>query len=246
MNRVLSRVDVMVDSYHGRTYVAYLDISGFAEMMKDEDSAARILSRFYNTTYEFCQSSGRFGPGLSIVIASDSAIAFTRNRNAQDRLHGLLKLLKFVKSMNRSFIDSDSEPFTTICSIAYGQFVYENRSELDDLRKNYVFGSPYLKAVLDQKKGKPKLKPGDCRLLPPQPRLSGSSHMDTIPFIIKRGKWRYFYWMLEKPEDHSLFNIDYSEAYKNREKDDYRGVIQVLKKYTKQSSNKQRHLRQQH
>lgn len=227
----------MVDSYFGKTFVAYLDISGFSEKMIDEKSAWNVLDKFYSTIYRFCEKHLDSVPRMSVILGSDEAIVFTRNEKPSDEEDGLLSILRFIKSVNVSFIDSGEGSFATTCSIAYGRFQFQNRSELDDLRKNFFFGSPYVSAVLDQKRGKPKIKPGDCGLLFRRSYLSNKTQRDITPFIIRRGKRNYFYWMLDDPDDHRSFDADYSEAYSKRKKDNYRGIIQVLRKYAGHSPN---------
>lgn len=128
-------------------------------MMKDERSAWRVLDKFYQTIYQFCEINKHSNTRMSVILGPDEAIAFARNERTREELEGLLAVLRFIRSVNRSFIDLGADSFTTTCSIAYGRFNYQNRSEVDDLRKNFVFGSPYVKAVLDQKKGVPKIKP---------------------------------------------------------------------------------------
>ena len=228
----------MVSSYHGETYVAYIDISGFAEIAGDLRSAQRVLNEFYNAIFEFCENHTRTSPRISIIVASDCAILFTRNRTADDRLNGLSLILDFIKNVNRRFITSShSQPFMTTCSIAYGRFDYEDRVEFADLRKNYLFGRPYLDVVLDQKKGKPKIRAGECRLLRGKmPQIGRHRSEPLFSFVLKRGNRHYFYWMLNSREHQSSFNRDYQIAYKSRKRDNYSKVIKVLQKYIDQGA----------
>jgi len=209
-------------------------------MMKDERSAWRVLDKFYQTIYQFCEISKHSNPRMSVILGSDEAIAFARNERTREESEGLLAVLRFIRSVNRSFIDLGADSFTTTCSIAYGRFNYQNRSEVDDLRKNFIFGSPYVKTVLDQKKGVPKIKPGDCRLLFRRPIFSKKARENLISFICRRGKRNYFYWMLNDPNEQRNFNAEYLRAYSNRKKDNYRGIIEVLRKYAIHSRKKAR------
>lgn len=228
----------MVDDYHGKTYVAYLDISGFTEMMKDLESAKDVLNVFYTTIFDYCQTQKAGSTRISMIAASDCCILFTRNSTMDDRSTGLSTILNFVRGVNRSYILTDrSQPFMTTCSVAYGQFDYEDRRECADLRKNYLFGSPYLKVVLDQNQGNPKIRASECRLLTrTMPNLRGFQDESLSPLILKRGTRYYFYWILTAPDDQSDFDRDYTNAYKNRKKDKYSGVIQVLQSYVKRSA----------
>ena len=152
-------------------------------MMKDEQSAWRVLDKFYQTIYQYCENHTHSNPKMNVILGSDEAIAFARNERIIEKSEGLFAVLSFIRSVNRSFIDLGTDSFTTTCSIAYGQFNYQNRSEVDDLRKNFIFGSPYVKTVLDQKKGVPKIKPGDCRLLFRRPTFLKNARENIIPFI---------------------------------------------------------------
>lgn len=223
----------MVDSFHGKTYVAYLDISGFAQMMEDLDAARDVLNNFYATIFDFCEYSVSTSPRISMIVASDCAVLFTRNQTRRDRFDGLLAMFNFVKHVNRQFIGGNrSQPFMTTCSVAYGTFDYEDRPEFADLRKNYVFGRPYLGVVLDQRKGKPKIRPGECRLLPKSvPRVGRFQKDPLFSFVLKRSNRRYFYWMLNNRDHQKIFDRDYAEAYKLRKQDNYSGVIHVLQSY---------------
>lgn len=138
--------------------------------------------------------------------------------------------------MNRRFItSSNSQPFMTTCSIAYGQFDYEDRIEFPDLRKNFLFGRPYIDVVLDQKKGKPKIRAGECRLLRRKmPQTRKRRNDPLFSFVLKRGDRRYFYWMLNNSEHQHSFDRDYRIAHKSRKRDNYSKVIKVLKKYIDQ------------
>ena len=222
----------MVSSHHGKSYVAYLDVSGFGEMMEDLGSARRVLNEFYATIFNLCTNANT-SPRISVLVASDSAVIFTRNQNRADLVNGLSSMLGFVKQVNRRFISgSRSQPFMTTCSIAYGEFDYEDRPEADDMRKNYIFGRPYVNAVLDQKKGEPKIKAGECRLLTRNmPRLGRFGNHGLFSYVLKRGNRRYFYWMLNNRDYQHNFDKDYLDAYKSRKKDNYSKVVQVLQRY---------------
>lgn len=226
-------VQVLVDSYWGETYVAYLDISAFSEMTKDLDSARKVLDCFFSTIYNLCERHNTTLPKICMIVAFDCAVLFTRNQENSDRLNGLLKILTFFREANRQFIlGNRSQPFVTTCSIAYGRFDYEDRTELADIRKNFVFGRPYLDAVLDQKGGKPRIRAGECRLLKRKIlRLGRLRDESLLSLVLKRGNCRYFYWMLDNPRQQDDFERDYSDAYKSKRPGNYLKMIQVLKRY---------------
>jgi hypothetical protein len=207
-------------------------------MMKSLDSARRVLDNFYTTIYRLCEEYNETFPKICAIVAFDCAALFTRNQNESDRLNGLLKMLAFIKQANRHFIRGNPSPsFMTTCSIAYGDFDYEDRAELADIRKNYLFGRPYLNAVLDQKKGKPKMKAGECRLLTKRlTHLGQSSNNSLLSFVLRRGNHRYFYWMLNNPRQQHDFDREYLVAYKPKKSDNYPRMVQVLQTYINRAS----------
>lgn len=142
-------------------------------------------------------------------------------------------ILDFVRRANQTFVAAaHSRPFTTTSSIAYGSFDYQNRKETADLRKNYLFGRPYVNVASDQKKGRPKIRPGECRLLDKCVLRRKRTFGDPLlSCVMKRGRRRYFYWMLKNPDDRDDFEREYKEAYKHKKRDNYAGVIRVLQRY---------------
>ena len=159
-----------ISSYSGETFVAFLDICGFKEMMKREEQALMALNRFYNTIYRigrsFARSNRRRGLlKVAAVVVSDCAVLFSRcSGSHQDKIAGLRSILSFIRQVNRSLISSDPELMTT-CSIDLGSFRYEDGIEFNNIDKEFFVGKPYLGAFLGNQRGKPRIQPGQCRLL---------------------------------------------------------------------------------
>jgi len=199
-------------------------------MMTDIESARRTLDTFFSKIFELCENHTS-SPRINAVVAFDCCVVFTRNEGLKDKIPGLLNILEFIKQVNRAFIIDPFRPFMTTSSIAYGNFDYEDRAEVADIRKNYLFGRPYLSAVLDQKKGKPKIRPGECRLLARRSRSWEPRSNRQLSPILSRGKRSYFYWMLNDPAQQRRFEDAYREAYRNRKHDNYAGVVHVLQSF---------------
>jgi hypothetical protein len=115
-------------------------------------------------------------------------------------------------------------------SIAYGQFDYSQRNEFVGIDKNLLMGNPYLQAYLEQSSGKPKLAPGECRLIHsglPQDTLPLP---DGDPFSLRlhpfKGRFSYFSWMSETPEDYERFRRDFGDAYNLK----YSGMLSALQR----------------
>jgi hypothetical protein len=225
-----------IPSYSGQTYVGYVDISGFKEMMKNKNKAKRVLDKFYSTTYDILyemRSPGTPSPAqMNAVVVSDCAILFlSRGRNGSsedvDRIEGLPVMLKFIQRMNRAFIDrSCGFPFMTTCSIAYGDFQYQNRNDLDYLRKNCMIGTSYVNAFLDSESNESRMLPGECRIIKGDLNLMPSQ--DPIFSLLgSTSKYYYFYWMLENSRDIEPFK----QKYKNTWEGTYERLLKLLQNH---------------
>lgn len=233
-----------IPPYSDETYVAFLDVSGFKEMMKREAKAKMALNKFYTTIYNV---SGNFRNlnsqddlrarnllEVDARVISDCAVLFSRNTNpAQDKVKGIRSILRFIQQVNHRLIDSQpSPPIMTTCSIAYGDFKYEDRIEFDNIRKNFFVGWPYVKAFLDNESGKPRIQPGQCRLMKENLNLMENLPADP-PFSLleETNKYYYFHWMLDNLDDLKQFKLEYRDTYQLK----YTGMISVLQKYVRRT-----------
>lgn len=224
-----------IQPYSGETFVAFLDVSGFKEMMKRENMARRALNKFYTTIYRV--GTTFLNPRnqndllqVDAVVISDCAMLFSRNTDpSQDKAKSMQSILRFVQQVNGQLIDSrSSPPIMTTCSIAYGDFKYENRIEFESVRKNFFVGWPYVKSFLDNENGKPKIQPGQCRLMKENLNLRESLPVHP-PFSLleETNKYYYFHWMLDSLEDLKRFRQEYRDTYQLK----FTGMISVLQKY---------------
>lgn len=231
-----------VESYEGETYVAYLDISGFKELMKNQNKAKRALGKFYSTVYDvgsrFCS---RNTPGfleVNAVLFSDCAVLFSKNSKQPtaddtnpiaDNIAGLKSILSFIQQVNQALILSRQEPIMTVCSIDYGEFKYEGRIEFTGIDKGFVIGKPFVNAFLDVEQGKPKIQPTECRLLIDNLRLNSNLLREPYPLSLLKSKdgHYYFYWMLPSLENARQFEEEFQDTYNLK----YAGMIQVVQKY---------------
>jgi hypothetical protein len=213
--------------YEGETYVAFMDLSGFKEMMKRIEQAANSLDHFYDTVYrvarQFTQKDVKQGIlPVNAIVVSDSAIIFSRNSPAEhDKIAGLRSILSFIQKVNLKLIVDASLMTTSV--IDYGRFKYDDRVEFEGIGKDYFVGQPYIDAYLNNENGKPRIQPGQCRLL--KDNLSKNYY--------------YFYWMLSglgrNFEILHRFKQDYADTYQLK----YRGMISVLKKYAEHVTTSQ-------
>ncbi len=226
-----------IRTFHGKTFVAWLDISGFKELMRNAEEALKALDKFYQIGYDSLKNQNRDNnimvEGLFI---SDAGILFVREGNGSyqscDKISHLIDMLVVIQQINKEMINAN---FMLTSSIAFGKFDYEERIEFEGIDKNLLHGYAYVNAYLDNEKGTPKIQPGQCRIIKknlPQNIIScleTSTISDYIKNMIKKKKEHYYYyWNLIKPAEINKFEKKYNEAQKLK----YRAVLQVLKKPT--------------
>lgn len=221
-----------ISNFDGETFVAFTDISGFKELMNNGENALKALDSFYQYGYDTLQESNNNVEGFFI---SDKGVLFVRE--LQDKVEGLKVLLDVVKNLNEKMLN-DNLMLTT--SIAYGKFKYQERIEFSGIVKNPIYGNAYVSAFLDNKSRRPRIQPGQCRLvkenLPNEVESTILDNVgaldnsnDTLGMIKKRngdsGHY-YFYWMVEDYNDIERFEKDYKNSYNLK----YAGMLKALKR----------------
>jgi hypothetical protein len=208
-----------ISDYSGQTCVAFLDISGFRQMMKRGIKAEVALNKLYNTIYRVSGSlrtlnnSIRKDPDpikISSLVVSDCAVVFVDNqRKPEDKARDLEFILRFILQINRDLIsDAPGPRIMTTCSIDYGYFKYQERIEFEGLDKEFFYGQPYVNAFLDNEGL--KNKPGHCRIL--KKNLEVQENLRThfpCSLLEESGDYYYFYWMLDNPEEIANFKLEY-------------------------------------
>jgi len=221
-----------INNYEGDTFVSFLDISGFRELMQKNDKAWTALDRLYDSGYAILQNQNGLTRVEGIFI-SDCGILFVRNnqRNNIHETNGLNTLLQAIKNINQRMLKSE---FMLTTSIAYGKFKYQERIEFPGIGKNPIYGNAYVTAFLDNENGKPKIQPGQCRIVKENiPNeitsvIEQSQGNDIFRMIRKRdgdNKHYYYYWMVNNPNEIGRFEQDYKDAYNLK----YAGMLKALK-----------------
>ena len=125
------------------TFVAFMDISGFKQLMKNKERAWKALDRFYNYGYEVIRRN-RQQNNISVegIFISDCGILFVRACN-DNKTESLKALLRVVRELNRKMLDDD---FMLTTNIAYGHFKYQERIEFEGIEKNPIYGNAYVSA----------------------------------------------------------------------------------------------------
>lgn len=204
-----------IADFNGKTFVAFTDISGFKELMKNDVTALETIKYFYQTGYDVLRNSDN----VEGFFVSDCGILFSRDGDDQTKL---LSILDAVKKINKSMIEKN---YMLTTSIAFGFFDYQGKIEFQGIEKNAIYGDAYVQSFLDNEMGKPKIQPGQCRLIKHNLPLI---NIETMPLLVERGKDRqhlYYYWHLEDPEEIHNFEKNYRDSYSLK----YAGMISALK-----------------
>jgi len=207
-----------VQNYNGQTFVAFLDISGFKELMKEDKKALEALRRLYQAGYDALQAAA----GVEGFFVSDSGILFVRTGTVHERLK---KILEVIKTINSRMLTRD---YMLTTSIAYGNFDYHDKLEFDGIEKNPIYGYAYVQAFLDNETGNPRIQPGQCRLV--KNGLPDELNLNHPDFSLLNQKGNdnshvYFYWNVENQNQIADFEQQYNDSYKLK----YSGMLSALK-----------------
>jgi len=208
-----------IADFQGNTFVAFLDISGFKDLMRNDKDALLALKTLYQAGYDILQRRN----GIEGFFVSDSGILFVRSeRNLNEELFKLLDAIKFI---NSRMLESN---YMLTTSIAYGYFDYHGKLEFDGIEKNPIYGNAYVNAFLDNEKGSPKLQPGECRLLLKNLPIEIDFEKENFSLLKTKGnnpRYRYFYWNLNNHIHIEEFEKQYNDSYKLK----YAGMLGALK-----------------
>lgn len=203
-----------VPDFNGETFVAFSDISGFKEMMKNQEKAVKAIDRFYSSGYSVLRQN----KGVHGMFISDCAILFVHSNDAHE--YKLKKILSVIEQLNRELLPHE---IMLTSSVAYGQFSYHQRLEFPGIEKNPIYGNAYVAAFLDNETGQPKIQPGQCRII-----RRGLPDLDVKNFDkveVSDKHWNY-YWMINNMANAQAFNNLYKDAYQQK----YRGMYDALRK----------------
>ena len=206
-----------IQNFNTETFVAFIDISGFKELMKDTENGLKALKSLYQSGYDALLNS----EGVEGFFVSDCGILFVRDGN---NIEKLTKLLSVIKIINNKMLERN---YMLTTSISFGHFHYHNKLECDGIEKNPIYGNAYIKSFLDNETGIPRIQPGQCRIVTKD--LPNKINIDDNNFnLLKRknnGKHIYYYWNLNQENEIVNFEKQYNDTYKSK----YSGMLQALK-----------------
>jgi len=206
---------MLIADFSGNTFVAFTDISGFKELMKNDETALEAIKYFYQTGYNVLRDTDN----VEGFFVSDCGILFSRNGDNQTKL---LSILDAVKKINKRMIEKN---YMLTTSITFGSFDYQGKIEFQGIEKDAIYGGAYVQSFLDSETGRPKIQPRQCRLVKQNLPLID---IESIPLLVERGNDRrhlYYYWHLENPEEIQNFEKNYRDNYSLK----YAGMINALK-----------------
>ena len=216
--------------YSDGTFVAFMDISGFKEKMKNKEDW-EALDRFYHEGYRLLFAQRENNPRVDGIFISDCGILFVRNESHAMDLESLRILLNLIKKINENLL---AKKIYLSTSIAFGKFECKEKLEFEGLSKNPIAGYAYLHAYEDTET-RPKAEAGQCRLiaegLPGNVKEAIENSItlgdNADPFAMmrrKKSKYYYFYWMARTSDD--IKKID--TAYKRANESKYIAIGQIL------------------
>jgi len=150
-----------------RTWVAFLDLCGFKQMVK-EHKAEAALDKFYNTIFKINETypyryqihatnlHEDIQPSIFVsrIVVSDCAVIFVDNTDAPlDQLRNLKLILTAVSKINRRLIDkrnNDDPQLMTTCAIDYGRFKYVDRTVDEHVEKSFYYGTNVCKRLFTE------------------------------------------------------------------------------------------------
>lgn len=189
--------------------------------------ALDALNNLYKYGYRIIQENNHSVEGFFI---SDSGILFTRD--SENLSSSFNYLLQAIRKINLEMLNKG---FLLTTSIAYGHFRYQDKIDFNGIEKNPIYGEAYISAFLDNEKDKPKIKPGECRVvrknLPRDLKDKIDSQIesyDIFRLLKPRKSHYYFYWMLNNSDDIDSFSREYIKAYDSR----YLEIKNLLKNKT--------------
>ena len=210
-----------IPDYHGDTFVAFADISGFKEMMKKGEKAVRAIDRFYTSGYYTLQRHNQ----VHGMFISDCAILFAHDGDGPNAK--LRNILAAIEELNRDLLQHEIMLTT---SIAYGEFSYHQTLEFPGIEKNPIYGNAYLASFLDNEAGTPRIQPGECRIV-----RRGLPDIDwtEMPQIEETEKHYNYFWMIRDSNQLRRFKELYNDSYQQK----YRGMFDAIYKIANEPAN---------
>lgn len=216
-----------ISNFSGDTFVAFIDISGFKDLLRHNIKAWKALDAFYQLGYDVLKTYSEKYNGTKIegIFVSDCGILFSRGGDSKKE--ELVALLESIDKINRGMLEKE---FMLTTSIAYGPFKYHERIEFQGIEKNAIYGGAYVQAYLDNTDEKSKIQPGQCRIVVkklPEEVITFLDRKEELFAKVKKesSKHYYFYWNVDTSSEIEGFKEKHREAFNLK----YNAMIKALK-----------------
>lgn len=190
----------------GPAYVAFADLCGLKEFMRNQQKAYDALNRLYNQAYNLGEQHG----AVSAIAISDCVIAWVAEDN-----NGLDTLLTYLKSLHVHMLEGG---YLMRSTIARGRFQYEQRINLQNLNKGMMYGDAYLAAYL----ANDKEQVGSIIVLEHDAMIAPVSFAPLHARFVQRkrpqqdrGHWEFF-WSVREPDEIEPLRRARDDSYKAR------------------------------
>lgn len=226
-------------------FVAFIDLSGFKELMrKDKDCALKVIRRFFKIGFDItnpdAENSDRNIHGLFI---SDCCVIWSQatNDTEESKFSQFELILKAVKDINhRVLMDSlmKKKNIMLKSSVAFGEFEYIETRKHELIQKEMIFGDAYIRAYEDNSL---KLDPGLCRIVidkkfPDSIKTKIDQDRDSsfrISLIMKKQSKYYYFWNC-----HSRNEIeDFWTEYLNSKNEVFKKMYAALSRLPENNSH---------
>jgi hypothetical protein len=207
---------VPIRDFRGDCFVAFTDISGFKMMMANGQKAVEALDNFYQAGFDILSNAS----DINGFFFSDCGILFAKHGEPVRQLEGMLEV---VRDLNRAMLRHGTMLTT---ALAWGEFSYHNRIEFPGINKQPVYGNAYVAAYLNNEMGKPKLEPGQCRVVDNNVPSGVFASISMHDLLVAERSHHYFYWMVDNSADITEFQRRYKDSYNRK----YAGMLDALQR----------------
>jgi len=219
-------------------FVAFIDISGFKELMRrDKENALKVIRRFFKIGYDITDpDNGNREKRIQGLFISDCGVIWSQatEETEESKLTQFNVILQAVQDINKGVLDDNLMKRQNIMlknSVAYGEFKYIDTQKHDLIRKEMIFGDAYIRAFDDNSM---KLDPGLCRIVIDKKfpeeiknKIDRNSELDNLSSLIRKKQSKYyFFWNCHSNNEINNFWNEYLDSKKDVYKKMYAALSQ--------------------
>lgn len=217
-------------------FVAFIDISGFKELMRrDEVIALKVIRRFFKIGYDITNPDiGNPEGKIQGLFISDCCVIWTQatEDTNESKISQFNLILQAVRDINKAVLDDHlmkTQDTMLKSSIAFGDFKYIDTQKHALIQKEMIFGDAYIRAYDDNST---KLDPGLCRIVVDKKfpeeiksKIDQNNESSIFCSLIKKKQSKYyFFWNCHSNEEVEIF----WRAYLRSKKEVYKKMYAAL------------------